>query len=188
MMIGVGESCRPGNSPKSNGTRFNINPDSTEKARNVLGVTPGLTWLVAGYLLFGLAACGAPVSEKAPGQGPSANTRDTTGGTASVGTALNQKEQQKGQAVAESSGSATGNSAGREAAQAHLIPEIVAQSLDSPDARARLTALDHWNVKGGNAPLDPVFEALEDEDEDVREKATAIVEQRWAEEQKREQG
>jgi hypothetical protein len=48
--------------------------------------------------------------------------------------------------------------------------------------------LEHWNIKGGDAPLDPVFEAMEDEDEDVREKATAIVEQRWAEEQKREQG
>jgi hypothetical protein len=37
-------------------------------------------------------------------------------------------------------------------------------------------------------PLDAVFEAMEDEDEGVRAKAEAIVEQWWAEEQKKEQG
>jgi hypothetical protein len=56
------------------------------------------------------------------------------------------------------------------------------------EARDRYRALEYWNIKGGTTPLDPVFEAMEDEDEGVREKATAIVERRWAEEQEKEQG
>jgi hypothetical protein len=48
--------------------------------------------------------------------------------------------------------------------------------------------LDHWNLKGTTESLDPVFELLEDEDEAVRDKATAIVEQYWAAEQDKERG
>ncbi|MBH0190156.1 MAG: hypothetical protein HP493_15295 [Nitrospira sp.] len=56
-----------------------------------------------------------------------------------------------------------------------------------PDARERFRALSHWEEKGEvKAPLDAVFEAMEDEDEAVRAKATAIVEQRWAAEHNRE--
>jgi hypothetical protein len=68
------------------------------------------------------------------------------------------------------------------------IPQNITNDLTSPDARVRYRALDHWEDKGSKAPLDPVFEAMEDEDEDVREKATTIVEQRWAEEQEMEDG
>ena len=50
----------------------------------------------------------------------------------------------------------------------------------------RYRALDQWAVKDNKAPLEPVFEALEDEDEAVRAKATAIVERHWAMEQERE--
>ncbi len=67
------------------------------------------------------------------------------------------------------------------------IPTEVAKGLDSPDARARYRALDYWETKGNQAPLDPVFEAMEDEDPAVRAKATTIVEERWKEEQKKEQ-
>ena len=69
------------------------------------------------------------------------------------------------------------------------IPESIAKGLDSPDARSRLQALDHWEKKGVKQPsLDPVFEALEDEDDAVRAKATAIIEQQWAIEHERERG
>jgi hypothetical protein len=68
------------------------------------------------------------------------------------------------------------------------IPQTITNDLTSPDARVRYRALDHWEDKDSTAPLDPVFEAMEDEDEDVREKATTIVEQRWAEEQEMEDG
>ncbi|MBX3302466.1 MAG: hypothetical protein KF693_09645 [Nitrospira sp.] len=69
-----------------------------------------------------------------------------------------------------------------------LIPQTITNDLSSPDARVRYRALDHWEDKDSKAPLDPVFEAMEDEDEAVREKATTIVEQRWAEEQEKEEG
>jgi hypothetical protein len=71
------------------------------------------------------------------------------------------------------------------------LPESIAKDLTSPDARDRYRALDHWeskNSKGIKTPLDPVFEAMEDDDPAVRAKATAIVEQYWAAEQEREKG
>jgi len=66
------------------------------------------------------------------------------------------------------------------------IPASIANGLDSPDPRLRLKALNHWDTKVIKAPLDPVFEALEDENEAVRAKATAIIEQYWTKEQERE--
>ncbi|MBH0191562.1 MAG: hypothetical protein HP492_07335 [Nitrospira sp.] len=70
--------------------------------------------------------------------------------------------------------------------QSPELPASIAKDLDSPDARDRFRALNHWEAKDSKAPLDPVFEAMEDEDEAVRAKATAIVEQRWAAEHDRE--
>ena len=66
------------------------------------------------------------------------------------------------------------------------IPQTIINDLTSPDARVRYRALDHWEDKGSKAPLDPVFEAMEDEDPAVRAKATAIVEQYWEAEQEQE--
>lgn len=66
------------------------------------------------------------------------------------------------------------------------IPLSVEKDLQSPEARDRYRALDHWEAKDSKAPLDPVFEAMEDEDEAVRAKATAIVERYWEAEQEGE--
>ena len=66
------------------------------------------------------------------------------------------------------------------------IPNLIAKDLDSPDPRVRLQAMEHWEAQGTTAPLDPLFEALDDEDEHVRAKATEIIERHWAMEQ--EQG
>ena len=66
------------------------------------------------------------------------------------------------------------------------LPEAVAKDLSSADARDRYRALDYWEAKDSKAPLDPVFEAMEDEDEGVRQKATAIVEQFWKAQQEQE--
>lgn len=68
------------------------------------------------------------------------------------------------------------------------VPESIAKDLTSPDAYNRLHALDHWEKKGTKASLDPVFEALEDESESVRAKATEIIERQWAHEREREKG
>ncbi len=63
------------------------------------------------------------------------------------------------------------------------IPDSVAKDLDSPYASIRLSALKHWEVNGSTAALDPVFEALKDEDEAVQAKAMEIIELYLAAEQ-----
>jgi hypothetical protein len=56
------------------------------------------------------------------------------------------------------------------------IPEPVAKGLGSSDARERYRALEHWEEKDSKAPMDPVFDAVEDDDPAVRAKAEAIIE------------
>jgi hypothetical protein len=59
-------------------------------------------------------------------------------------------------------------------------------ALASPDVRVRLWALDHWEQHPPTKSLDPLIEALDDEDEDVQEKASAIIERYWAVEQEQD--
>jgi HEAT repeat protein len=66
------------------------------------------------------------------------------------------------------------------------VPASVIKDLDSPDAHVRFQALNYWTKPESTASLEPLFVALEDEDEAVRAKATEIVEARWAIEQERE--
>ncbi len=136
-------------------------------------VEPGVVRLIAGCLLVSLAACGAPVSEKGPGPAASVSGGATTS--------------QNARGVL-SSGQPDADANERDNRSIPGVPDRVVRDLGSVDPRDRYRALEHWNVKGGTAPLDPVFEALEDEDEAVRAKAEAIVEKRWAEEQQKERG
>ena len=59
------------------------------------------------------------------------------------------------------------------------VPDSITKDLGSPDASQRLQALDYWAKQGTKAPLDPLLEALEDEDKGVRMKAAKIAEQHW---------
>lgn len=59
------------------------------------------------------------------------------------------------------------------------VPDSIARDFESPYARIRLQALDYWATQGTKAPLDPLLEALEDEDEEVRTKAAKIAEEKW---------
>jgi len=69
----------------------------------------------------------------------------------------------------------------------HLVlPDSIAKELDSPDVSVRLRALDRWAQQGPKASLDPLVVALDDEDEAVRAKAMAIIEQQLAIEPERE--
>ena len=173
---------------------FNMKAGKREES-GVWRVELGLARAVTGCLLLSLAACGAPVSEKVPGPTPSAGKGETAGAGVVAGAA--QRGSDSGNTIGSSGqndgkpgsvGQAASGNDERDNRSIPGVPDIVARDLGSADPRDRYRALEHWNVKGGTTPLDPVFEAMEDEDEDVREKATAIVEQRWAEEQKNEQG
>jgi hypothetical protein len=68
------------------------------------------------------------------------------------------------------------------------IPLSIAKDLQSLEARDRYRALDYWEAEDSKAPLDLVFEAIEDDDPAVRAKATAIVDRYWAAEEEREKG
>ncbi|NOT24225.1 MAG: hypothetical protein HOP22_16095 [Nitrospiraceae bacterium] len=63
------------------------------------------------------------------------------------------------------------------------LPTWIAQALDAPEVSVRLGALDRWAQQGAQAPLDPLIVALDDENDEVRGKAMAIIEQHWAIEQ-----
>jgi HEAT repeat protein len=62
----------------------------------------------------------------------------------------------------------------------------MAQALNAPDVSVRLQALDMWAEQGAQASLDPLVVALDDDNDEVREKAMAIIEQNWAQEQEAE--
>lgn len=146
--------------------------------------------ITAGCLsLLWTVGCGAPPADKVPGQ----ESRAAIAGSNRIETPqnINQRINRPGllpgESQAENAGSSNQRSplAGKDdennQPQFPKLPESIAKDLDSPDARDRFRALNHWEEKdGAKAPLDPVFEAMEDEDEAVRGKATAIVEQRWA--------
>ena len=179
---------------KSDGMNLNMKAGKREEG-GVLCVELDLVRAVTGCLLLSLAACGAPVSEKASGPAPSASTRETAVGGVVAGAA--QRGSESGNASRSSNqtdrkvvsaGQAESDTDERDNQSIPGVPDLVLKDLGSADPRDRYRALEHWNVKGGTVPLDPVFEAMEDEDEDVHEKATAIVEQRWAEEQEKDQG
>jgi hypothetical protein len=63
------------------------------------------------------------------------------------------------------------------------LPTWIAQALDAPEVSVRLGALDTWAEQGAQAPMDPLIVALDDENDDVREKAMTIIEQHWVAEQ-----
>lgn len=68
-----------------------------------------------------------------------------------------------------------------------VVPDWMAKDLEHPDSAVRLRALDRWAQQGPTVPLDPLIVALDDEDEDVRAKAMAIIERHWAAEPEAEE-
>lgn len=152
--------------------------------------------ITAGCLsLLWTVGCGAPPSDRVPGQESRAAIAGSNQNTPSQN--INQGTRRPGflpdasQAANTGSPSQESRLAGEvdenNQTQALNLPESIAKDLASADARDRFRALNHWEEKtGAKTPLDPVFEAMEDEDEAVRAKAEAIVEQRWAAEHNHE--
>lgn len=139
-------------------------------------------------LLVGLAACGPTMPDNSTGRvvGATANIASMT--AAAVGG--NAESETKPGAAADNKADAKAdaepykpNGRNREVPG---VPEPVLKDLASQDPYSRLRALDHWTTKSTTASFDPVFEAMEDQDQAVRARATAIVEQQWAIEQEKE--
>lgn len=145
---------------------------------------------IAAYVLvLAFGGCGASVSD----QEVSSQSLQK-GRAAEVGTARSRESQPMGWMVTQESLLEKGvyragvSEQGENQSQSlsPSIPQSIEKDLGSPDAHVRYRALDYWEAKDSKAPLDPVFDALEDQDETVRGRATEIVERHWAVEQERE--
>ena len=153
--------------------------------------------LLSMLLLIGLAGCGPASSDTQPNLGPRASTggallskqgslpSSTSGMWAISRGDTSQGDRPQSQPIG-TPNSKTDAPSLPPPPPILDIPDSVLTDLASPDVGIRLRALDHWNANKPTASLDPVFEAMEDEDEAVREKATVIVEQRFAAAQERE--
>ena len=61
-----------------------------------------------------------------------------------------------------------------------VVPEWMAQKLNSPNVRVRLRALETWAQSAPPGAIDPLILAFEDKDERVRVRAQQLIEQEWA--------
>lgn len=160
-----------------------------------------LNIVVACVLVTGLIGCGSSTSDPTPGvnsgatatRGPDvgaqgAGQSSDAGVIVRGGSAERDGSGQHDRSAPDQPEQSAGKPDGGDPSPALNIPDTIAKDLGSPNPSTRYRALDYWETKGTQAPLDPVFEAIEDEDPAVRAKATAIIEQYWAAEQERERG
>ena len=154
---------------------------------------PRLAWLLGLTLLIGLSGCGPPT--------PGDSSKTTASSAAVAGPSNAPDSATAGSSPTQIAATGPSESPPRPSQQAEprpdvpqesaplpeqlVLPEWIAKALDSPDIRVRLQALDRWAQQGPTAPIDPLLVALEDKDDDVREKALAMLEQQWAVEQAR---
>ena len=61
-----------------------------------------------------------------------------------------------------------------------IVPESMAQKLNSPSVLVRLRALEAWAREAPPGAVDPFILAFEDKDERVRVRAQQLLEQDWA--------
>jgi hypothetical protein len=148
-----------------------------------LQLFPGLAGFLCMMVLAGLSGCGPGVSDHA--SNPEAR--------ASVGMSSEPKPVSQNtpatSLVPFAGAFASDNTPALQAQEEPTLPEYlalpiwIAQALDAPEVSVRLGALDTWAQQGAQAPMDPLIVALDDENDDVREKAMTIIEQHWVVEQ-----
>ncbi len=171
---------------------------STEMHKGILTMAaliisrPGMIAVLLSVSLAGLSGCGSA----APDYSPSLESRASLG-IPSKSQSVIQHPWAPGKGLSTPAASSV-TSAASNYTQAttqeepaplpeHLsLPIWIAQALDAPEASVRIQALDMWAQQGAQAPLDPLVVALDDENDDVRTKAMAIIEQHWAINQKSE--
>ena len=158
-----------------------------------------LTMLLSLMLLAGLAGCGPASSDNAPSlesrasvDGPSLSKQ----GPSPRNEPFTQAASPLSLASVNGTGSAAGTGIvpGGDNAQAvpvlssepgHpveglVVPEWMAQKLNSPKVRVRLQALETWAQSAQPGAVDPLTLAFEDKDERVRARAQQLLEQEWA--------
>jgi len=129
-------------------------------------------------LLTGVTGCGPVSSDNAPSLGPRATVVEPP--SARPAEEDRQISKPVGTPPIASPDSKTDGLNKLPAPLTPEIPDSVTKDLDSPYASIRLSALNHWERNELTTPLDPVFEALQDENEAVQAKALEIIERRLA--------
>ena len=161
-------------------------------------------WLVAAgcSLLVGLAGCGPASSDNAP----SSESRASVGGPSIFKPGPSPRKgavtpvTQAASSVPLASGNEVGAVSGKgpvpggaspqavsvlssepgHPVEGLVVPEWMAQKLNSPKVRVRLQALDTWAQSAPPGDVDPLILAFEDKDPRVRARAQQLIEQDWA--------
>jgi hypothetical protein len=165
-----------------------------------------LTLLLSLTLLAGLAGCGPASSDNAPNLGPSASVGGPllskqgpsprndpfTSAASPVPLAL-----VNGPGAAAGTGTVPGGDSPHAVpvlasepghpVDGLVVPEWMAQKLNSPNVRVRLRALETWAQSAPPGAVDPLILAFEDKDERVRARAQQLIEQDWARKAEAEQ-
>ena len=162
------------------GARTNMRPSRPRERLLCLR----LAWFLGPVLFAGLSGCGPAPSDDASNQGSRASSMGTP------------SESQHAQATSPVTLAALPASSYASTPVAKdepaplpenlVLPTWMAQALNAPEVSVRLRALDTWALQGAQAPMDPLIVALDDDDDDVRSKAMAIIERNWAIEQEAE--
>lgn len=148
-----------------------------------LQLCPGLAWFLCMMVLAGLSGCGPGVSDHTSNPEARASV-----GMSSESNPVSQNAPATSP-VPFAAALASHNPPASAAQDEPPLPEYltlptwIAQALDDPEVSVRLGALDTWAQQGAQAPMDPLIVALDDENDDVQEKAMTIIEQHWVVEQ-----
>jgi len=191
--------------PRVDRSRFPITapperPENMRPLRPCLRLLcPRLGLLVSLMLLAGLAGCGPASPDNAPSlesrasvsgpslskQGPSPRNDAVTPAASPVSLAS-----VNGTGAASGTGTVPGgdsphampvlSSAPGHPVDGLVVPEWMAQKLNSPKVRVRLQALETWAQSAPPGEVDPLILAFEDKDERVRARAQQLIEQEWA--------
>ena len=179
-----------------------INSTSPERSEDMRPSRLYLALLLSLIFLTGLTGCGQTSSDSAPSLG----SRASVGGPPlskqgpSPGNNPLAPVTQAASPVPLASGDKPGIPSGKETAtggerplavpapssqpadsvDALVVPAWIAKELDSPDAGARIRALETWVQSAPPGSIDPLILAYEDKDERVRARAMELIEQDWA--------
>jgi len=176
-------------------------PALSEKPENMPQLQPSrhLTLLLSLMFLGGLTACGSPVSDNEPnlrqntsmggpplskpGSPPRSEASHPTSSSSSLAS-VNGPGPASGMGTVPGGDSTSAvpvlSSDPAHPVEGLVVPESMAQKLNSPSVLVRLRALEAWAREAPTGAVDPFILAFEDKDERVRARAQQLLEQDWA--------